>query len=336
MKKPCLLGFITLTIFSIIGTACGPAISKPPSVSSTTSLITSETGLSSFPSATKSTAGNITTTISTVPSTVSMYTSSSEVPALYLLLYNQLQGYVTNEDQQISSQWDGSVYPVNYATELLTADTNAGPNILTSNERQMMMEELDGEVGLGVKAVTVEIGFPVFDPNFYISTGQTAAQAQQTVQTWIDYYQSLAQAIHSRGLKMIVESNPLLTYYISSQSSFNPGSYYKALDFATYEQLRSEHNIILAQQIKPDYLLLQTEPQTDAVNDFRPELDIASKDTAMISKHHSFYTDIVTTIINSFQSIWFDNHRRVIIILVSRPNAYEGRLIASFYGESQL
>ncbi len=218
-----------------------------------------------------------------------MSTSSPEVPALYLSLYNQLQGYVTNEDQQISSQWGGGVYPVNYATELLTADTNAGPGILTSNEQQMMMEELDGEVRLGVKAVTVEIGFPVFDQNFYISAGQTAAQAQETVQTWINYYQSLAQAIHNRGLKMIVESNPLLAYYISSQSSFNPGSYYKTLDFATYEQLRSEHNIILAQQIKPDYLILQTEPQTDAVNDFRPELDIATKDTAMINK---FVTDL--------------------------------------------
>lgn len=148
---------------------------------------------------------------------------------------------------------------------------------------------MDGESSMGVKTITVEIGFPVFDQNFYVFTGRSAAQAQQSVQTWLSYYQSLARAIHSRGLKMIVESNPLLTYYISSQSTFNPGGYYKSLDFATYEQLRSEHNIIVARQIKPDYLLLQTEPQTDAINDSRPELNNPAKDTAMISK---FVTDL--------------------------------------------
>ena len=200
-----------------------------------------------------------------------------------------MQTYVNDADKQVSAAWDGNSYAVNYAAELLTADTNAGPGILQASTQQVMIEELNGEAALGVKAVTVEIGFPVFDPNFYMFNGQTATQAQQSVQTWLDYYKSLVSAIHSRGLKMIVESNPLLTYYISSQSSFNPGGYYKSLDFATYEDLRSQHNIIVAQQIKPDYFLLQTEPQTDAVNDFRQELNNPAKDTAMIGK---FVTDL--------------------------------------------
>jgi len=136
-----------------------------------------------------------------------------------------LQSYVTNNINQITSQWDGSTYPVNYSAELITADTNAGPGILQSSQQQVMIEELNSEAAMGVKAITVEIGCPVFDPNFYIFSGQTAAQAQQTVQSWLGYYQSVAQAIHTRGLKMIVESNPLLAYYISSQSSFNPGAY---------------------------------------------------------------------------------------------------------------
>ena len=248
--------------------------SSPSSSIMTTSTSTATTSTSSITTA-------ITSTVTSIPTT---QTSLSGVPAQYQSLYNQLQGYVTNNTNLISAQWDGSYYPVNYSAELATADTNAGPGILQSSDQQVMIEELNGEAAMGVKAVTVEIGCPVFDPNFYIFSGQSATQAQQTVQTWLSYYQSLAQAIHNRGLKMIVESNPLLTYYISSQSSFNPGAYYKTLDFAAYEQLRSEHNIIIAQQIKPDYLILQTEPQTDAVNDFRPELDNATQDVAMINK----------------------------------------------------
>ena len=284
---------VVCTVLSAVVVAgCGqqntPSATTPATSSHTTTVTTQNTTIETTtnpPSVTVTT-----TTLKTVQSSTQIITTATPIiPGAYLPLYNQLQGYVTADSNLISSNWDGSTYPVNYAAELLTADTNAGPGILTTSERQTMLTELDGEVSLGVKTVTVEIGFPVFDLNFYMFTGQTASEAQQTVQNWLDYYQTLAQAIHSRGLKMIVESNPLLGLYIDSTSSFNPSSYYKSLDFSTYQQLRSQHNIIIAQQIKPDYLLLQTEPQTDAVNDFRPELNNAAKDTAMISR---FVTDL--------------------------------------------
>ena len=283
---------ICMVLSAVVVTGCGqqtiPSATAPATTSQTTTTTTQNATLE-----TKTNPPSVTataTTLETVQSSTQTITATTPIiPLAYLPLYNQLQGYVTTANNLINSSWDGSTYPVNYAAELLTADTNAGPGILTTSERQTMLAELDGEVILVVKTVTVEIGFPVFDPNFYIFTGQTANEAQQTVQNWLDYYQTLAQAIHSRGLKMIVESNPLLGLYIDSTSSFNPSAYYKSLDFSTYQQLRSQHNIILAQQIKPDYLLLQTEPQTDAVNDFRPELNNAVKDTAMISR---FVTDL--------------------------------------------
>jgi hypothetical protein len=201
----------TLTTLSVSPTT-SPGIYAPTSAIAVTSTSTQATVTpSAVTSATTTSASPVTTT------------SLPAVPALYQPLYNQLQGYITNSIGQIAAQWDGSAYPVNYSAELVTADTNAGPGILQNSEQQIMIDELNGEAAVGVKAVTVEIGCPVFDPNFYIFSGQTAAQAQQTVQSWLDYYQSLAQAVHSRGLKMIVESNPLLSYYISSNSSFNPG-----------------------------------------------------------------------------------------------------------------
>ena len=287
---------VTLILCSVLLTGCGKSTSGI--FLTTTSYFRSTTPQSSLsnmltpanPSSTTTlTATAVGTVTSMVPFIATTPTSFSAVPVQYQSLYNQLQGFITNDTNQISSKWDGSSYPVGYSAELVTADVNAGPGILQPNKRQVMIEELNGQAGMGVKAITVEIGYPVFDPDFYILSGQSTAQAQQTVQTWISYYQSVAQAIHSRGLKMIVESNALLTYYISSQSSFNPGAYYKTLNFASYEQLRSQHNIIIAQQIKPDYLILQTEPQTDAVNDFRPELDNAARNVAMINK---FVNDI--------------------------------------------
>jgi len=302
MKKNILLSSLcTLILFSGLSAGCSTIISKTTSTSitdnnsvTTTSLTTSAFSSTSILTTTiplpTATAVLGTTTTQTTASTngtiaiTSPTTTASTIPAQYQSLYNQLQGYITADLNQINSAWNGSSYPVNYSAELLTADANAGPGILQPADQEMMAEELNAEASMGVKAITVQIGFPIFDPNFYELSGQNAAQAQQTVQNWISYYQGVAQAIHSRGLKMIVESNPLLSYYISSDSSFNPGDYFKSLDFVTYEQLRSQHNIIVAEQIKPDYLLLQTEPDTDSVNDFRTELNNPSQDVAMISK----------------------------------------------------
>ncbi len=294
MKNIVTIVIAGLTIFAVLLGSCShatvtPPVSQPLSSSPVNPPVTSGIVLSTTPSPTQNNSGTPSIVPLSSTPTKTVEPTAPAVPVLYQSLYNQLQGYVNNEDKKINAGWDGSIYPVNYAAELLTADTNAGPGILQTATRQVMINELDGELLMGVKAVTVEIGFPVFDPNFYMFTGQTAAQAQQSVQTWLNYYQSVAQSIHIRGLKMIVESNPLLTYYISSTSNFNPGGYYKTLDFATYQKLRSEHNIIIARDIKPDYFLLQTEPQTDAVNDFRTELNNAAKDTAMIRK---FVTDL--------------------------------------------
>lgn len=291
--------FVKQTVLAIGGIilfgldACASPGSPTPSTTASatntasSSPVTTTSVAPTSTTAVPSTTPPPTTTLppSTTPpaTTATPPTTSPPVPAVYQSLYSQLQGYISSDDQQISSLLNGNSYPARYATELLTADANAGPGILQSSTQQVMLEELDGERSLGVSAITVQIGFPIFEPDFYVAAGQTAAQAQQTVQTWLSYYQLVAQAIRSRGLKMIVESNPLLTYYIDSQSSFNPGSYYQTLDFTTYKTLRSAHNVIIAQQIKPDYLLLQTEPDTDSVNDFRTELDDATQDVAMIA-----------------------------------------------------
>jgi hypothetical protein len=188
------------------------------------------------------------------------------IPAQYQTLYNDLQDAIDTEDGQISSAWDGKLYGVDYATELLTADGNGGFGILQPAVKAMMLKELQAEHDMGATAVTVQIGFPIFDENLYTSLGQTQQQAGQTVQTWIDYYSSVAQAIHGLGMKMVVEANPLLTLATGSANSIDVSGYYKSLDAASYEQRRSAHNILVAQTIKPDYLLLQTEPTTDAVN----------------------------------------------------------------------
>jgi len=192
--------------------------------------------------------------------------SSAQVPGQYRSLYDTLHGYIDSYSAQIAPVWDGSKYPVSYTAELLAADSNGGFGILQQAVREAMTQELDAIHSLGATAVTVQIGFPLLDENFYLSLGQSSDQAGQSVQSWIDYYASVVQAAHDRGVKVIVEANPLLTFFTGSATSLDASAYYKSLDVATYKQRRSDHNILVARQLKPDYLVLQSEPQTDAVN----------------------------------------------------------------------
>ncbi len=140
-----------------------------------------------------------------------------------------------------------------------------------------------------MNTVMVSLGFPLFDQNFYEFLGQTPTQAQQTVQNYLTFYELVAQDIHARKdingkpMRMIVEANPLLTVD-NPGTNLNPTAYYQSLSFATYEQRRSTNNVMTAQYVLPDYLILQSEPDTDARDGYRPELNTPATDVAMVQQ----------------------------------------------------
>ena len=82
-------------------------------------------------------------------------------------------------------------------------------------------------------------------------------------------------------MRMIVEANPLLTVD-NPGTNLNPTAYYQSLSFATYEQRRSANTVTTAQSVQPDYLIVQSEPDTDARDDYRPELNTPATDVAMV------------------------------------------------------
>jgi hypothetical protein len=180
----------------------------------------------------------------------------------------------------------GAKYPVNYSVCLMSANDNAGMRtyftILTA-----VNQELNAVQALGMNTVMVSLGFPIFDQNFYEFIGQTPTQAAQTVQNYLTFYEAVAQAIHSRKdvngtpMRMIVEANPLLTVD-NPGTDLNPAAYYQSLSFATYQQRRSANTVTTAQYVQPDYLIVQSEPDTDARDDYRPELNTPATDVAMV------------------------------------------------------
>jgi hypothetical protein len=97
----------------------------------------------------------------------------------------------------------------------------------------------------------------------------------------------VAQDIHSlkdingKPMRMIVEANPLLTVD-NPGTGLNATAYYQSLSFTTYEQRRSANIVTIAQYVQPDYLIVQSEPDTEARDDYRPELNTPATDLAMV------------------------------------------------------
>jgi hypothetical protein len=208
------------------------------------------------------------------------------VPAAYQSLYQGVQSNMATDFALVNAQSTGAKYPVNYSVCLTSANDNGGLR-LNFTDLTAVDQQLNAAQALGMNAVMVSLGFPIFDQNFYEFLGQTPTQAQQTVQNYLTYYELVAQAIHSRKdingtpMRMIVEANPLLTVD-NPGTNMDPTAYYQSLSFATYEQRRSANTVTTAQYVQPDYLLVQSEPDTDANDDYRPELNTPATDVAMV------------------------------------------------------
>jgi len=210
------------------------------------------------------------------------------VPAAYQSLYQGLESNMATDFALVNAQWTGAKYPVNYSICLTSANDNSG---LRTNFTSLTTvdENLNAAQALGMNAVMVSLGFPIFDQDFYEFIGQTPTQAQQTVQNYLSFYELVAQAIHSRKdvngtpMRMIIEANPVLTVDNPS-TNMNPTAYYQSLSFATYQQRRSANNLTTAQSVQPDYLILQSEPDTEVRDDYRPELSTPATDVAMVQQ----------------------------------------------------
>lgn len=140
-KKKLMSSLVALALFSVLLAGCSKGASEPPSASPTNTQTAPENRLPASQSPTESYPKSSASPTPSVPSPKATQPATPKVPAQYQSLYDQLQGYVGDEDRQISAQWDGSSYPVNYAAELITADTNAGPGILQTSTQQVMAEE---------------------------------------------------------------------------------------------------------------------------------------------------------------------------------------------------
>lgn len=184
-------------------------------------------------------------------------------------IYSELQNYLETFNTSIGT-------PAEHTTlrtaQLQEADSNTGPALDTGLTGALTQaQELKA---MGFQGIKVSIGFPLLYEPFWGS--------QSAMQTYLTYYEQLVTNLHEMGLKVVVENTVLLSSNAESGWS-NVGAFYGTLDWTQYMAGRAAMAATIASDIKPDYLILAEEPDTEAANTGQTNLNNPADAATMIT-----------------------------------------------------
>jgi len=192
---------------------------------------------------------------------------AQSVPQTYQAIYNNMTTQISAFQATLNQSWNKSAYSVVWAPHLSSAESDQFTTLLGSNYfNQTVLLELQEIQATGAKAVTVHINFPVLYQPFYTYTNNPS-QYQQ----FVSFYQQVVSAVHSRGMKLVVEATVSEALDGTNGSAFAP--YYQTLDWNDYMAFRAQNAVNIAQLIQPDYLSLICEPDSESVNGYQPNED---------------------------------------------------------------
>lgn len=176
---------------------------------------------------------------------------STTVPSAYQDLYASLQTDIADFTQSLPAAVSPSTF---YSAQLLSASSENGSGLLNADTENRVRTELQELEALGLKAVTVHINFPDLYSPYYSN--------QSTYQSMLGFYEWLATEVRGRGLQLIVETQ------VSKPSPIAPNtsqvSYLQSLSWTAYVAGRAQTAATIVQYVKPDYLTVISEPDTEA------------------------------------------------------------------------
>jgi chitodextrinase len=188
---------------------------------------------------------------------------------MYQPLYSEIDTAVSSFATTVDASWNGVPHPVDFAAELGSASGVLGKTLLAPDHYSGVLLELDSLKAMGVKAVNVQLAFPVLYPGYYSSPAEH--------QKYVDFYKRVAADIRTRGLKMIGRFGIVLT--LQGFSTVDTAAYFRSLTFDQYKAGRIETIITVLQQIRPDYITILNEPDVESMQSAKPELSSVSGST---------------------------------------------------------
>jgi hypothetical protein len=173
----------------------------------------------------------------------------SAVPTSYACLYRALDsqlGRFGKKVRRVSARRKSA--PI-FGAHLLVADSNRGPALLAPETLPGVEITLDRLQELGIKGITLAIGYPLLTSDF------------PNAGSYVAFYQSVAQAVQRRGMTLAVEQ---IILFVNSQ--FSPWQIdFSSLTLARFTDEQRQMAQTIIDEIAPDYLTILHEPDTYAV-----------------------------------------------------------------------
>ena len=168
------------------------------------------------------------------------------VPVQYQDLYSFLSSKMTSFTQDLQGRGPGA--PVLNSAQLRSASSDEGALLLAPGQGETVETEMLELKALGVGAVTIHVDFPMLYEPYYAN----ASDFQQ----YESFYSQVAAQARAAGLKLIVETQ--LMKFNTAQVN-----YAKSLSWSAYQAGRAQNAVTVARVMKPDYMVVITEPDTE-------------------------------------------------------------------------
>jgi len=228
------LGIVPLVLLSLILATCSgvPTLSStpvpPPSVTTTPSPP---------PSATITPSQTPTPTPEAPP----------PVPEEYQPLYQELSAELAHFEDTLNQKWDHNQGQTIFATELAFANGNVGEGLLSATSLDNNRILLDRLQAMGVKGVVLAIKYPLLSPDFPRSS------------EYLKFFKDIMAECRRHDMKVLVECGAIFAGTPYSPVQVDWSRY----TTETFLQGLQDQLLVIARQVKPDYLTLANEPITE-------------------------------------------------------------------------
>jgi hypothetical protein len=169
------------------------------------------------------------------------------IPEEYQSIYDELEAEMAYFEVTLNETWDHSHGQTIIATEEAYANGNIGEGLLSADATDNNRMLLDRLEAMGVKGVVLAIKFPLLKPDFPHSS------------QYLQFFKNIMVECHQRGVKVLVECGAIFAGTPYSPVKVNWSSY----TTETFLQGLEDQLLLIAEEIKPDYLTLANEPQTE-------------------------------------------------------------------------
>jgi hypothetical protein len=169
------------------------------------------------------------------------------IPAAYQSLYTELDSELAAFERTLAQNSNHIPSKTIFAVEEAFANGNVGEGLLTAKVMENNRLLLDRLQSMGVKGVVLGIKFPLLKPDFPRSS------------EYLQFFKQIMVECRQRNMKVLVECGAIF-----SGTPYSPvvvdWSKYTA---ASFLQGLQDQLVLIAKEIKPNYLTLANEPTTE-------------------------------------------------------------------------